>query len=88
MKASFCGSLPINAKPKRFFRMDGCLWYNLNNALQNQLLQRMAKHFSKRGKQMKFNPFDPNDWLAQHPRVMMALSVLLFLVLCCLEEIP
>jgi hypothetical protein len=37
---------------------------------------------------MKFNPFDPNDWLAQHPKVMFACAVILFFVLCYIEEIP
>jgi hypothetical protein len=37
---------------------------------------------------MKFNPFATDDWLAKHPKVMMICSVILFLVVCYLEEIP
>jgi hypothetical protein len=36
---------------------------------------------------MKFNPFATDDWLARHPKVMIAISVILFIALCYLEEI-
>jgi len=34
---------------------------------------------------MKFKPFTTDDWLARHPKVMLAISVILFIALCYLE---
>ena len=36
---------------------------------------------------MKFKIFATDDWLARHPRVMLAIGIILFLALSCLEEI-
>lgn len=36
---------------------------------------------------MKFKIFSTDDWLARHPKAMIALSVILFLLVCYLEEI-
>lgn len=36
---------------------------------------------------MKFKPFATDDWLARHPKVMLAISVILFIVLSYLEAI-
>jgi len=36
---------------------------------------------------MKFKLFATDDWLARHPKVMAAISVILFLLVCYLEEI-
>ncbi len=37
---------------------------------------------------MKFKLFATDDWLAKHPKVMLAISVILFIALCYLETIP
>jgi len=37
---------------------------------------------------MKFKFFATDDWLAQHPKVMFVCAVLLFILVCYLEEIP
>lgn len=37
---------------------------------------------------MKFKAFATDDWLARHPKVMAACAVILFLLVCFLEEIP
>lgn len=34
---------------------------------------------------MKFKLFATDDWLARHPKVMLAISVILFIALCYLE---
>lgn len=34
---------------------------------------------------MKFKTFATDDWLARHPKVMLAISVILFIALCYLE---
>lgn len=36
---------------------------------------------------MKFKLFATDDWLARHPKVMLAISVILFIVLSFLETI-
>jgi len=36
---------------------------------------------------MNFKIFATNDWLARHPKIMLAISIILFIALCCLEEI-
>lgn len=36
---------------------------------------------------MKFKPFSTDDWLARHPKFMLAISVILFIALCYLEAI-
>ncbi len=35
----------------------------------------------------RFHPFDPNDWLARHPKVMAAAALALLLVLMAIEEV-
>jgi hypothetical protein len=37
---------------------------------------------------MKFKPFATDDWLARHPKVMAAISVILFIALCYMESTP
>jgi len=36
---------------------------------------------------MKFKIFATDDWLARHPKIMIVLSIILFLAVCYLEEI-
>ena len=36
---------------------------------------------------MKFKLFSTDDWLARHPKIMLAISVILFIALCYLEAI-
>lgn len=36
---------------------------------------------------MKFKLFATDDWLARHPKVMIAIAFVCFLIICLLEEI-
>lgn len=37
---------------------------------------------------MKFDPFDPNDWLGRHPKICAIGMILCLLLVAYLEDVP